>query len=65
VTAALTYQIIMTLPETEKEKLFGMLNLNKQEFDLKDFLDDDTPQITDEELTKMIIKICFTQIKHS
>lgn len=55
----------MTLPEIEKEKLFDMLNVKIQKFDLNDFLENCKPQITDEELTKMIIKNCFSQIKLS
>jgi urate oxidase len=65
-TALLTYEIIMTLPEMEKNVLFDMLEPQIKYFDLEDLLQDDGLKLNSkEEIFKFLIKTVFSKNKKS
>lgn len=65
-TAQLTYQIIQTLPETERKLLFDMLEANSKPFSIEELT---TPKrkkpALDIEVMKYLIDNCFSKIKDS
>lgn len=65
-TAKLAYDIIMTLPDKEFEKLLNMLEPHFENFDIDTFLSDEienTP--SKEEITRFLIKTVFSKHKNS
>ena len=65
-TALLTYQIIMTLPDMEKNVLFDMLDLHLKPFEIDDLLQDDGLNLNSkEEVFKFLIKTVFSKNKKS
>lgn len=65
-TAKLAYQIIMTLPENERELLLTMLEPEMKKFDLEELISEDyLAKISDEEMTRRLIKTCFSKVKDS
>lgn len=65
-TAKLAYDIIMTLPDKEFEKLLNMLEPYFENFDIDAFLSDEienTP--SKEEITRFLIKTVFSKHKNS
>ena len=65
-TAKLAYQIIMTLPENERELLLTMLEPEMKKFDLEEFISEDyVAKISNEEMIKRLIDTCFSKVKDS
>ena len=65
-TAQLTYQIIMTLPEKERELLLNMLEPQMQKFDLEELISDKaSKKATKNERMLRIIDTCFSKVKDS
>lgn len=62
-TAKLAYEIIMTLPETEKEILFSMLEPQIKPFDIEDIIDE-TP-MNKEQIINYLIKTVFSKKKNN
>lgn len=65
-TAQLTYQIIMTLPEKERELLFNMLEPQMKKFDLEELVSDKASKkaLKNERMLRLI-DTCFSKIKDS
>jgi len=65
-TAQLTYQIIMTLPESERELLFGMLEPQMKKFDLEELIPDKASKkaLKNERMLRLI-DTCFSKVKDS
>lgn len=65
-TAQLTYQIIMTLPEKERELLFDMLEPQMKKFDLEELVSDKASKkaLKNERMLRLI-DTCFSKIKDS
>ena len=65
-TAQLTYQIIQTLPETERKLLLDMLEADSKPFSIAELT---TPKrkkpALDIEVMKYLIDNCFSKIKDS
>jgi hypothetical protein len=65
-TANLTYQIIMALPENERELLFEMIDPHMKKFDLEELLSDEIPKkILEKEMMLRLIETCFSKVKNS
>ena len=66
-TAQLTYQIIMTLPENERELLLKMLEPQMKKFDLEELISDEVPpeKISNDELMLLLIGRYFSKVKGS
>lgn len=66
-TAQLTYQIIMTLPEKERELLFDMLEPQMKKFDLEELISDEVPpaKISNDEMMLLLIDRYFSKVKDS
>ena len=66
-TAQLTYQIIMTLPEKERELLFNMLEPQMKKFDLEELISDEIPpaKISNDEMMLLLIDRYFNKVKDS
>lgn len=66
-TAQLTYQIIMTLPEKERELLFNMLEPQMKKFDLEELISDEIPpaKISNDEMMLLLIDRYFSKVKDS
>ncbi|WP_396167716.1 hypothetical protein [Flavobacterium sp.] len=65
-TATLTYQIIMSLSENEKETLFDMLTPHFEKFDLDEFVSEEIEiGFSDKQLTDYLIKTVFGKYKKS
>lgn len=66
-TAQLTYQIIMTLPEKERELLFNMLEPQMKKFDLEELISDEVPpaKISNDEMMLLLIDRYFSKVKDS
>lgn len=65
-TAQLTYQIIQTLPETERTLLFDMLESDKKPFSIDDLINSKEVVIpSDNEMICYLIENCFSKIKDS
>jgi hypothetical protein len=65
-TAQLTYQIIMTLPEKERELLFDMLEPQMKKFDLEELVSDKaSKKALKSERMLRLIDTCFSKIKDS
>jgi hypothetical protein len=65
-TAQLTYQIIMTLPEKERELLFDMLEPQMKKFDLEELISDEVQtKISNDEMMLLLIDRYFSKVKDS
>ena len=66
-TAQLTYQIIMTLPEKERELLFDMFEPQMKKFDLEELICDEVPpaKISNDEMMLLLIDRYFSKVKDS
>ncbi|WKL44896.1 hypothetical protein [Flavobacterium sp. ZE23DGlu08] len=65
-TANLAYQIIMSLPENERELLFEMIDPHMKKFDLEELLSDEIPKkISEKEMMLRLIETCFSKVKNS
>lgn len=65
-TANLAYQIIMALPENERELLFEMIDPHMKKFDLEELLSDEIPKkISEKEMMLRLIETCFSKVKNS
>lgn len=62
--AELTYQIIMSLSENERAKLFDMLEPHYEKFDFEDFISEEIETgFSDKQLTDYLIKTLFSKHK--
>jgi hypothetical protein len=65
-TANLAYQIIMALPQNERELLFEMIDPHMKKFDLEELLSDEIPKkISEKEMMLRLIETCFSKVKNS
>jgi hypothetical protein len=65
-TAKLAYEIIMTLPETERFILFEMLEPEMKPFDLDAILEDNRSNLNKkEEMINYLIRTVFSKNKNS
>jgi len=66
-TAQLTFQIIMTLPEKERELLLNMLEPQMKKFDLEELISDEAPpaKISNDEMMLLLIDRYFSKVKDS
>ena len=65
-TANLAYQIIMSLPENERELLFEMIDPHMKKFDLEELLSDEIPKkISENDMMLRLIETCFSKVKNS
>ena len=65
-TAQLTYQIIMTLPEKERELLLDMLEPLMKKFDLEELISDKVyEKNSQKERMLRLIDTCFSKVKDS
>lgn len=65
-TAQLTYQIIMTLPEKERELLLDMLEPQMKKFDLEELISDEVQtKISNDEMMLLLIDRYFSKVKDS
>lgn len=65
-TANLAYQIIMALPENERELLFDMIDPHMKKFDLEELLSDEiSKKISEKEMMLRLIETCFSKVKNS
>lgn len=65
-TANLAYQIIMALPENERELLFEMIDPHMKKFDLEELLSDEiSKKISEKEMMLRLIETCFSKVKNS
>lgn len=65
-TANLAYQIIMALPDNERELLFDMIDSHMKKFDLEELLSDELPKkISEKEMMLRLIETCFSKVKNS
>jgi hypothetical protein len=63
-TAKLTYEIIISLPENERLLLFDMLEPHFEKFDYEKFISEDIETgYSDEEITSYLIKTLFSKHK--
>jgi len=60
-TAKLAYEIIMTLPETEKDILFSMLEPHMTSFDIEDLIDE--APMNKKEIREYLLKTVFGKNK--
>ena len=65
-TAKLTYEIIMSLAESERALLFDMLEPNFEKFDFDDFISEEIETgYSDKEITSYLIEILFSKYKNT
>lgn len=65
-TAQLTFQIIMTLPEKERELLLNMLEPQMKKFDLEELISDEVPtKLSNDEMMLLLIDRYFSKVKDS
>jgi len=65
-TAQLTFQIIMTLPEKERELLLNMLEPQMKKFDLEELISDEVQtKISNNEMMLLLIDRYFSKVKDS
>lgn len=65
-TAQLTYQIIMMLPEKERQILFDMLEPQMKKFDLEELVSDQaSKKASKNERMLRLIDTCFSKVKDS
>lgn len=66
-TAQLTYQIIMTLPEKERQLLFNMLEPQMKKFNLEELISEEVPpaKISNDEMMLLLIDRYFSKVKDS
>lgn len=63
-TAKLTYEIIMSLPESERTLLFDMLEPNFEKFDFDDFISEEVEiGYSDKQITEYLINTLFSKYK--
>lgn len=65
-TAKLTYEIIMSLPESERVLLFDMLEPNFEKFNFDEFISEEIETgYSDKEITSYLIEILFSKYKNT
>ncbi len=65
-TANLAYQIIMALPENERELLFDMIDPHMKKFDLEELLSVEIQvKLSKNEIMLRLIDTCFSKVKNS
>lgn len=65
-TAKLTYEIIMSLSESERALLFDMLEPNYEKFDFDDFISEEIEtSYSDKEITSYLIDTLFSKYKNT
>lgn len=65
-TAKLAYQIVMTLPENERDLLFDMLEPQMKKFDLEELISDKaSKKASKNERMLRLIDTCFSKVKDS
>lgn len=65
-TAKLTYEIIMSLPEGERTLLFDMLEPNFEKFDFDDFISEEIEiGYSDKQITDHLISTLFSKYKRT
>lgn len=65
-TAKLTYEIIMSLPESERALLFDMLEPHFEKFDFDDFISEEIEiGYSDKEITSYLIDTLFSKYKNT
>lgn len=62
-TAKLAYEIFIILPESEKDKLFTMLEPHIKSFDIEDILEE--KPMEKNEIIQYLIKTVFSKHKNS
>ncbi|MDD3004495.1 hypothetical protein [Flavobacterium sp.] len=63
-TAKLTYEIIMSLPESERTLLFDMLEPHFEKFNFDDFISEEIEiGYSDKQITDYLIKTLFSKYK--
>ncbi len=63
-TAKLTYEIIMSLPESERTLLFDMLEPNFEKFNFDDFISEEIETgYSDKQITDYLINTIFSKHK--
>ena len=65
-TVNLAYQIIMSLPENERDLLFDMLEPQMKKFDLEELISDKAlKKASKNERMLRLIDTCFSKVKDS
>ena len=65
-TVNLAYQIIMSLPENERDLLFDMLEPHMKKFDLEELISDKaSKKASKNERMLRLIDTCFSKVKDS
>ena len=65
-TAKLTYEIIMSLPEGERILLFDMLEPNFEKFDFDDFISEEIEiGYSDKQINDYLISTLFSKYKRT
>ncbi len=65
-TVNLAYEIIMSLPENERDLLFDMLEPHMKKFDLEELISDKTSKkASKNERLLRLIDTCFSKVKDS
>lgn len=65
-TVNLAYQIIMSLPENERDLLFDMLEPHMKKFDLEELISDKaSKKASKNERLLRLIDTCFSKVKDS
>ncbi len=65
-TVNLAYQIIMSLPENERDLLFDMLEPQMKKFDLEELISDKaSKKASKNERMLRLIDTCFSKVKDS
>lgn len=63
-TAELTYQIIQSLSQKERDKLFEMLEPEMKQFDLDELLTEEVnTKLSNDDIMMLLIKNCFSKVK--
>lgn len=62
-TAKLTYEIVMSLPNNERTLLLDMLEPHFKKFDLDDFILNEIEKYSDTEITNYLVKTLFSKYK--
>ena len=65
-TANIAYEIIMSLPENERDLLFDMLEPQMKKFDLEELISDKaSKKASKNERMLRLIDTCFSKVKDS
>ena len=65
-TAKLTYEIIMSLPDSERILLFDMLEPNFEKFNFDEFISEEVETgYSDKQITEYLINNLFSRYKKS